>query len=599
MKNFKFLSIQSMKVKSIFSVLVLAMLSWLGGEAHAQTSGPDTEFILEAGVNERSAQFFEFKIESILSAINSWIILEEDNFPDEAGVDSLKRLVEQEDLISKYDTLSSLILNFDGNFEVPRIFLQPRSGGEFEYTELIFTLSPQGELIGVRKADNIQNIDRIINRNLQVNEEETAQIQSFLDEYSRIFSEKDRASLRTLFNEDALVVVGSRVRNSEEFRYTRYQTDAYLGRLESNTLVQGNEIEVTFDSLIAYRHPQKEDVFGLQVYQYWNTTAYSDRGYMFFIVDLSGEQPELLARFWQESPFKAGTYSQLLPDPKNLLARLTEIRVKEVNDSLTYAHQYDVNEGLVTIQIRNEKPEILNASLLLEWFNSGRAALEGISLAPGEAVNEDSLTLRIPFGVDWEQGQQQAATTFIINDTELLNGLSTELTLYLQRNNVIQLDVFEEGNEPEQVAELPAPMAEITFTSNVININVDVQTRNGNTLFSDFVTDTTFSYSLLEGAYQFEFSKPGFLPFSDRIQLRRNEQRISQLILSPEPVVPDMIVTDPVQTVPVQKESFITKNKYWLIGGAAVLLTATAIGLSTGGDSGGPGIPIPPGRPGS
>ncbi|MEO9887679.1 MAG: hypothetical protein ABJR05_12335 [Balneola sp.] len=585
-----------MKIKSIFSVLVLTMLFWLGGEAYAQTSDSDTEFILEAGINERSARFIEGKIEDILSAINSWVIHEEDRFPDETGVDSLKRLISREELISKYDTLSSIILNFEGTFEVPRIFLQPRFGGEFEYTELIFTLSLQGALIGVRKADNILNIDRIINRNLQVNEEEKAQIESFLNTYSRIFSEKDPSSLRTLFNEDALVVVGSRIGNSENFRYTRYQTETYLSRLESNTLVERNEVEVLFDSLIAYRHPQKEDVFGFQVYQYWNTTAYSDRGYMFFIVDLSGEQPKLLARFWQESPFRAGIYSQLLPDPKILLAQLIEVRAKEVNDSLTYAHQYNVDEGVVTIQIRNGKPEILNAPLLLEWFNNGKAALEGTDLVIEEAVNTDNLTLRLPFEVDWEQGRQQVATTFRINDTELLNGLSTKLTLYLQRNNVVQLDVFEEGNEPEQIGELPDPMGEIIFTSNVANINVDVQTGDGNTLFSNFVTDTVFSYRLLEGMYRFDFSKPGFLPFSDRIQLHSNEQRISQLILSPEPIVPDVIAINPVQTIPVKKESFITKNKYWLIGGVAVLLTATAIGLSRG-DSGGPGIPIPPGRP--
>lgn len=597
MKKFILVETQLMKAKSILSVLALATIFWFGAQqGYAQTAENDTEFILEAGVNERSARFFEYKIETMLSAINAWVILEEDRFPDEPGVDSLKRLIDTEELISRSDTLSSLILNFEGNFEVPRIFLQPRFGGEFEYTELIFTLSPQGELIGVRKADDIQNIDRIINRNLQVNEDEKVLIQSFLDDYSRIFAEKDRSSLRTLFNEDALVVVGSRIRNTNDFRYARYQTDAYLGRLETNTLVQGNEIEVVFDSLVAYRHPQQEGVFGVQVYQNWNTTTYSDKGYMFFIVNLSGDRPELLARFWQESPFRAGTYSQFLPDPRNLLARLTEVRVKEVDDSLTYAHYYGVEEGVVTLQINNDKPELLNPDLLVEWLGNGKANFEGIELMLNQAEMLDELTVRIPFSTDWKQGQQVVSTTLSINDTELLNGINTSLNLYLQRNNIVEIDVYEEGKEPEEVAELPSLISEITFTTNVTQMDIEVQNNNGEFLFDDFVTDTVFSYQLIEGIYQFEFTKNGFLPLSKRVELEREEDSLYEIFLSPEPVVPDVIAAEPVQPVPVQQESFIAKNKYWLIGGAAVLITATAIGLNSGGEEG-PGIPIPPGRP--
>lgn len=597
MKKFILLETQLMKAKSILSVLALATIFWFGAQqGYAQTAENDTEFILEAGVNERSARFFEYKIETMLSAINAWIILEEDRFPDEPGVDSLKRLIDTEELISRSDTLSSLILNFEGNFEVPRIFLQPRFGGEFEYTELIFTLSPQGELIGVRKADDIQNIDRIINRNLQVNDDEKVLIQSFLDDYSRIFAEKDRSSLRTLFNEDALVVVGSRIRNTNDFRYARYQTDAYLGRLETNTLLQGNEIEVVFDSLVAYRHPQQEGVFGVQVYQNWNTTAYSDKGYMFFIVNLSGDRPELLARFWQETPFRAGTYSQFLPDPRNMLARLTEVRVKEVDDSLTYAHYYGVEEGVVTLQINNDKPELLNTDLLVEWLGNGKANFEGIELMLDQADMLDELTVRIPFSTDWKQGQQVVSTTLSINDTELLNGINTNLDLYLQRNNIVEIDVYEEGKEPEEVAELPSLISEITFTTNVTEMDIEVQNNNGEFLFDDFVTDTLFSYQLIEGIYQFEFTKNGFLPLSKRVELEREEDSLYEIFLSPEPVVPDVIAAEPVQPVPVQQESFIAKNKYWLIGGAAVLITATTIGLNSGGDDG-PGIPIPPGRP--
>lgn len=600
MRTFISLSTQSMKVTSILCLLVLAIVFGPVTElAHAQTQTSDTntEFILEAGVNERSARFFEYKIETMLSAVNSWIISGEDTFPDEVGVDSLKRLVKQESLISKFDTLSSLILNYDGNFEIPGIFLQPRYGSEFDYTELIFTLSPVGELITVRKADNIQNIDRIINRDLPVNQEQTAQIQSFLDEYSRIFAEKNGADLRALFDEDALIVVGSRVRNSGEFRYTRYKTDAYLERQESNTLVRGNEIEVVFDSLTAYRHPQQQGVFGFQVYQYWNTTAYSDQGYMFFIADLSGDRPELLARFWQETPFKAGTYSQFLPDPKYLAAELTDIKSKFDGDTLSLAHYYDLNEGIMSIEFENGNPDLLDAHKLRDLINAGASDFSGISIDNSEILVSGDDQLSIPFSVDWKEGQQEVSTQFSVLGSENLNYYSREITLYLQRNNLITLSILEnEGINEEPVSF----KGDVLFSSNTPNLDVDVKTDAGQTLFSDIVSDTSFSYSLVEGEYEFEFSKEGFLPVNQNHMIRRSESISTSLILNPEQLPEPVVVEQPVTVVdpvPVENESFVKKNKFWIIGGAAVLVSAATYGLTRGGGDSGPGIPIPPGRP--
>ena len=593
------ISTRSMKVTSILCVLVLAIVSGLITEqSYAQTPETNTEFILEGGVNERSARFFEYKIETMLSAVNSWIISGEDTFPDEIGVDSLKRLVEQESLISKFDTLSSLILNFDGNFEIPGIFLQPRFGSQFDYTELIFTLSPQGELIGVRKADNIQNIDRIINRNLQVNEDQTEQIRSFLDEYSRIFAEKDRASLRTLFDEDALIVVGSRVRNSEEFRYTRYKTDAYLGRQESNTLVRGNEIEVVFDSLTAYRHPQKDGVFGFQVYQHWNTTAYSDKGYMFFIVDLYGERPELLARFWQETPFKAGTYSQFLPEPKYLAAELTNIRSKFDGDTLSLAHYYELNEGIISVNIENVDSDLLDAYKFRDWINAGASGFAGITIDNSEIIVSGDDQLSIPFSVDWKEGQQEVPVEFSVLGSEYLNYYSREMTMYLQRNNLITLSILDEARAEKEPSSFKG---EVFFSTNTPDLDVDVKTDAGQTLFSDIVSDSSFRYSLVEGNYEFGFSKEGFLPVNQNHTIKRNESIRASLILNPEQL-PDPVIQRPVAIVdpvpvPVENESFVKKNKYWIIGGAAVLLSAATYGLTRGGGDSGPGIPIPPGRP--
>jgi hypothetical protein len=139
----------------------------------------------------------------------------------------------------------------------------------------------------------------------------------FLENYKTAYALKRIDYLRTIFDDDAVIIVGyvanrmvrsygtdsqgSSFRNHEYVVRTQYSKEEYLKKLEkcfnSNEFVNirfaNNEIRKAKDG----------EEFGIQIKQDYYSTTYGDIGYLYLQVDLNDkERPVILVRTWQPEP---------------------------------------------------------------------------------------------------------------------------------------------------------------------------------------------------------------------------------------------------------------------------------------------------------
>jgi hypothetical protein len=138
-----------------------------------------------------------------------------------------------------------------------------------------------------------------------------------LENYKSAYALKRIDYLRTIFDDDAVIIVGyvanrmvrsygtdsqgSSFRNHEDVVRTQYSKEDYLKKLEkcfnSNEFVNirfaNNEIRKAKDG----------EEFGIQIKQDYYSTTYGDIGYLYLQVDLNDkERPVILVRTWQPEP---------------------------------------------------------------------------------------------------------------------------------------------------------------------------------------------------------------------------------------------------------------------------------------------------------
>jgi hypothetical protein len=67
-------------------------------------------------------------------------------------------------------------------------------------------------------------------------------------------------------------------------------------------------IRILFDQITIQRHPQIEQVYGVQLKQRWHSSRYSDEGYIFLLIDfIQPNEPIIHVRAWQPDKFSDGS----------------------------------------------------------------------------------------------------------------------------------------------------------------------------------------------------------------------------------------------------------------------------------------------------
>lgn len=145
-------------------------------------------------------------------------------------------------------------------------------------------------------------------------------LMEFLENYKTAYCMKDSAYIRQIFADDAVIIIGNvakkasmphaqgvnrehavSLKGQEVIRYNRYTKDQYLSNLR-RCFDRNEFINLRFSNNDIQRLEkfQDKELFGIQIGQEYNSSTYSDIGYLFLLTDLTDHnQPIIKVRTWQ------------------------------------------------------------------------------------------------------------------------------------------------------------------------------------------------------------------------------------------------------------------------------------------------------------
>jgi len=290
----------------------------------------ETKITLLSGGEDR----YRERVESVLTDVLNGVNKNHDNrtpltqlsqfFKNPAFSEFLELIKKTELYASQPEYRTYLLQTADGYYEVRnikvRIFLGGTEGVPFQ--NLVFTFDDEGIIIDVNFAIEDHHYQKIIEEGRQL--EDLAyreKILHFIEMYRTAYNKKDIEFIEKTLSEDALIIVGRIIKtqkqtfdylessylNDEKLEFIRLGKYEYLERL--NEVFKNNDfVRALFDEINIQRHPQFEKIYGVQLKQRWQSSFYSDEGYLFLLVDfIKEDEPIIHVRAWQPEKFADGS----------------------------------------------------------------------------------------------------------------------------------------------------------------------------------------------------------------------------------------------------------------------------------------------------
>lgn len=182
--------------------------------------------------------------------------------------------------------------------------------------ELVVCFNSIGQIDNIMIALEEHRYVDIISAHVEVKEMYRRQaIVDFVENFRTAYNRKDIDYINSVFSSNALIITGKvvKVKNqpdmasqsltSEEIQYQKSTKEEYITNLKK-CFRNNSYINVAFDELEVMRHPKRPDVFGVTLKQRWNSSNYSDVGYLFLMINFEDEQnPCIQVRTWQPDKY--------------------------------------------------------------------------------------------------------------------------------------------------------------------------------------------------------------------------------------------------------------------------------------------------------
>ena len=138
-------------------------------------------------------------------------------------------------------------------------------------------------------------------------------ILNFVEIFRTAYNRRDIDLLAKVYSDDALIITGKVVRQTksienvlgnsrlskEKIEYVVQTKKEYINKLRA-IFKNNTRINIIFDNIELVRHPKYDDIYGVRLLQGWNTTNYSDVGFLFLMIDFQdGENMKIHVRTWQ------------------------------------------------------------------------------------------------------------------------------------------------------------------------------------------------------------------------------------------------------------------------------------------------------------
>ena len=304
-----------MKRLLLYTLLVLCQLPF--HSAYGQV-----RLVINDGVsNLQLKTTIENAVSALLTDINKSFtdsltipLLPADELSSEAHRDIMKLWKNEQFRCRDEEVVERLLTTRDG-YQVRGIPLSVRQPGNssLTYQEAVINFNKEGLIINFFYAISPEIYSNAMKAAMQNTKNEVTAIEermmilNYVEHFRTAYNQKDIDFLRQVFSENALIITGTAIKvarsdinpNGMRIKYTKQSKKQYLSNLY-RTFHSNSYIKVTFDNVLIVEHPTIHGIYGVTVHQKWNSSRYSDEGYVFMVWDFRNEdEPRIHVRTWQ------------------------------------------------------------------------------------------------------------------------------------------------------------------------------------------------------------------------------------------------------------------------------------------------------------
>jgi len=184
---------------------------------------------------------------------------------------------------------------------------------------LVLDFSEEGQLRDLNVAITKELYNKFVRQgDFSQDWDNRQQIVKFLEKYRTAYISRDIQTVEKMFAEDALIIVGRRIKrkaivpekiyqrmgNEPEYEYLRMKKAEYIERQRKIFDYQA-DIFLDFASFEINRKNDQPSIYGVEMRQNYFSTTYSDEGYLFLLIDFARVDPTIYVRAWQPNEWSA------------------------------------------------------------------------------------------------------------------------------------------------------------------------------------------------------------------------------------------------------------------------------------------------------
>ncbi|MBQ7239204.1 MAG: hypothetical protein IJS20_10475 [Bacteroidales bacterium] len=206
----------------------------------------------------------------------------------------------------------------NGGYQLRDIPISMLASEEEGDKDLVFNFDAQGNLSNIYVALELHNYRNVIIDGVVVEDFMRRQIiLDFVENFRTAYNRKDLNYLKQVFSNDALIITGkvlkqkktegndimSRSLGATKVLQTVMSKEQYMKHLQK-VFGRNSYIDVHFSEMSVKRHPVRDRIYGVTMKQEWNSSTYSDVGYLFLMINFEDElQPTIEVRTWQPDKY--------------------------------------------------------------------------------------------------------------------------------------------------------------------------------------------------------------------------------------------------------------------------------------------------------
>lgn len=240
----------------------------------------------------------------------------------ENGLESYNRIIKygNASILPNDDSLEYIQLNdYTLVRSIPMSFSFPNNNRTF-VEDVVYLIDSSGKIDNITFALSDISANEILAKSERFGtNEEKFYLINFLENYKSAYALENLDYIESVFADNALIIVGTKLfeaepidgmykqLNNDNISYTTYSKDDYIQHL-GKAFNSKEFINIAFEETEIRKTGGNDKIYGIQLAQNYYSSNYSDKGYLFLMIDLNDtEEPKIYVRTWQPDKNSDGT----------------------------------------------------------------------------------------------------------------------------------------------------------------------------------------------------------------------------------------------------------------------------------------------------